>query len=127
MELAKTTPTADLIGAYYDSWRHGIGSFDEARLGAILAEDLDFEGPIAGQRRGAAGFIGGLKRFVEGLQEPIDVLHEIDSGNQAAALYDASLPQGRMRFAEFFVVDDGRISAIRLLYDAAQYRALGGR
>jgi len=32
-----------------------------------------------------------------------------------------------MRFAEFFVVEDGRIWAIKLLYDAAKYRALGGR
>jgi hypothetical protein len=32
-----------------------------------------------------------------------------------------------MRFAEFFLVEDGRIRAVKLLYDAAQYVALGGR
>jgi len=32
-----------------------------------------------------------------------------------------------MRFAEFFQVEDGRIQGIKLVYDAAQYRALGGR
>jgi hypothetical protein len=32
-----------------------------------------------------------------------------------------------MRFAEFFTVSDGQIQSIKLLYDAAQYRALGGR
>jgi uncharacterized protein YndB with AHSA1/START domain len=42
-------------------------------------------------------------------------------------LYDADLPDGTMRFAEFFTVDAGQIQAIRLLYDAAQHRALGGR
>jgi hypothetical protein len=119
--------TAELIDAYYDSWKSGIASFDETRLGAILAEDLDFEGPIAGKRKGAAGFIGGLRRFVEGLQAPIAILQQVDSGSQAALLYDANLPGGTMRFAEFFVVDGGRIRAIKLLYDAAQYRALGGR
>ena len=126
MELAKTE-TAELIDTYYDSWKNGIGSFDQARLGAILAEDLDFEGPIAGKRRGAAGFVGGLKRFAEGLQAPIQVLQQVDSGDQAAVLYDADLPQGTMRFAEFFRVGEGRIQSIKLLYDAAQYRALGGR
>ncbi len=125
--MEPATSTAELIGAYYGSWRNGIESFDEARLGAILAEDLDFEGPIAGKRRGAAGFIGGLRRFVEGLQEPIDLLQQVDSENAAAAVYDAPLPEGRMRFAEFFSVGDGRITALKLLYDAAQYRALGGR
>jgi hypothetical protein len=126
MELAKTE-TAELIDAYYDSWRNGIGSFDQTRVGAILADDLDFEGPIAGKRTGAAGFIGGLRRFVEGLQAPISLLQQVGSGDEAAVLYDADLPGGRMRFAEFFVIDGGRIRAIKLLYDATQYRALGGR
>jgi ketosteroid isomerase-like protein len=125
MELADHK-IAELIDAYYDSWRNGISSFDEPRVNAILAEDLDFEGPIAGKRQGARGFVVGLTRFVEGLQAPIRVLQQVDSGHEAAALYDADLPEGTMRFAEFFRVDEGRIKAIKLLYDAAQYRALGG-
>jgi len=32
-----------------------------------------------------------------------------------------------VRFAEFFQVDDGKIRSLRLLYDAAEYRARGGR
>ncbi len=119
--------TADLISAYYDCWRDGIASFDEPGVNGVLAEDLDFEGPIAGKRQGAAGFIAGLKRFVEGLQAPIRMVQRVASDDRAAALYDADLPSGTMRFAEFFQVDGGRIQAIKLVYDAAQYRALGGR
>ena len=126
MNIAKTE-TAELIGDYYAGWKEGISTFDEARVRGVLAENLDFEGPIAGKRQGAAGFVGGLKRFVEGLRAPIHFIQEIDSSNQAAVLYDADLPDGTMRFAEFFVVGDGRIQSIKLLYDAAQYRALGGR
>jgi ketosteroid isomerase-like protein len=126
MELTKSS-TADLINAYYGSWRSGIASFDETRLHAIIADDLDFEGPIAGKRRGAPGFIAGLSRFVEGLQAPIGVLQLVESGDAGAALYDANLPEGSMRIAEFFEVKDGRIQAIKLVYDATQYRALGGR
>jgi ketosteroid isomerase-like protein len=118
---------AQLISDYYASWKEGISTFDEARVQGVLAENLDFEGPIAGKRQGAAGFVGGLKRFVEGLRAPIRILQDIKSNNQAAVLYDADLPEGTMRFAEFFQVADGRIQSIRLLYDAAQYRALGGR
>ena len=118
---------AQLISDYYASWKEGISTFDEARVQGVLAENLDFEGPIAGKRQGAAGFVGGLKRFVEGLRAPIRILQDIKSSNQAAVLYDADLPEGTMRFAEFFQVADGRIQSIRLLYDAAQYRALGGR
>jgi hypothetical protein len=126
MELTQNG-TADLVDAYYGSWRQGVASLDATRLGEILAEELDFEGPIAGKRRGAAGFIAGLTRFVEGLQAPIGVIQHVESGDGAAVLYDASLPAGSMRFAEFFQVGGGRIQAIRLVYDAALYRALGGR
>jgi ketosteroid isomerase-like protein len=119
--------TAELIGDYYASWRDGISSFDEARARGVLVENLDFEGPIAGKRQGAAGFVGGLKRFVEGLRSPIRILQEIETSHQAAVLYDADLPEGTMRFAEFFQVSEGRIQSIKLIYDAAQYRALGGR
>jgi hypothetical protein len=126
MEIANNK-TAELIEDYYGSWRGGISSFDESRVRDVLDENLDFEGPIAGKRQGAAGFIGGLKRFVEGLREPIHILDQIDSQNHAAVLYDANLPEGTMRFAEFFHVADGRIQSIKLLYDATQYRALGGR
>ena len=118
----------DLVQEYYDSWKDGMATFDRDRLTRILAEDFAFEGPIAGRRRGPAeGFIGGLQRFVEGLQRPIDVLQEVHMDGQSAVLYDAELPGGMMRFAEFFEVKDGRIQSDRLLYDAAQYRALGGR
>jgi hypothetical protein len=55
------------------------------------------------------------------------ILQQMDSRNQAAVLYDAELPEGTLRFAEFFEVGDGRIQSIKLLYNAAQYRALGGR
>ena len=119
--------TAEVIGDYYASWKDGISSFDEGRVLGVLAEDLDFEGPIAGKRQGAVGVVGGLKRFVEGLRAPIHMLHQVDSGDQSAALYDADLPEGTMRFAEFFHINDGRIQSIKLLYDATQYRALGGR
>ena len=119
--------TAELVRIYYDTWRNGISSFDASRVGEILDENLEFEGPIAGKRQGAAGFIGGLRRFVEGLQAPIGFLQQVESDGQAASLYDAQLPAGTMRFAEFFQVEDGRIHGIKLVYDAAQYRALGGR
>ena len=116
-----------LVDAYYDAWKNGIDAFDADAVKPILAEDLDFEGPIAGKRQGAAGFIGGLTRFVEGLQAPIRFVERADGGATAAALYEADLPQGTMRFAEFFRIADGRIRGIKLVYDAAQYRALGGR
>jgi len=118
--------TAALIAEYYDSWKGGGDSFDAERLRRVLAADLDFEGPIAGKRRGAEGFVAGLGRFAESLKGLV-MLEEVRQGDQAAFLYDCDLGAGTLRFAEFIRVGDGKIEAVKLLYDADRYRALGAR
>ena len=116
----------DVVQAYYDILNGGTASFDPARLRAILAPDLVFEGPIAGRRIGAEGFIKGVSGFAETMRG-LTMLHQVHAGDMAAALYDAEMPGGTVRFAEFFQVADGRIRSLRLLYDAGTYRARGGR
>src|SRR5436853_186525 len=51
---------SDVLAGYYDSWKGGPAAFDAARLRSLLADDLDFEGPIAGHRREADGFVQAL-------------------------------------------------------------------
>jgi hypothetical protein len=68
----------------------------------------------------------GVSGFVE-TTRGLNRLQELQSGDEAAVLYDAELPGGTVRFAEFFQLDAGRIRSLRLLYDAAEYRARGGR
>jgi hypothetical protein len=41
-------------------------------------------------------------------------------------LYDARMPGGIVRFAEFFRFHDGKISALRIHYDPAEYVQRGG-
>lgn len=55
------------------------------------------------------------------------MLNRVCAGDLAAALYDARMPGGTVRFAEFFRVNVGKIQSLRLLYDATEYRARGGR
>jgi len=45
---------------------------------------------------------------------------------QAAALYDAELPGGTCRFAEFFEIDAGVSTTLRLLSDPKRDVELGG-
>jgi ketosteroid isomerase-like protein len=117
--------TAELVQAYYDSWKEGIESFDEARLRRILAPDLHFEGPISGSRDDAEPFLLGLADFVRSVQS-YQPLQQVAAGDQASALYDCALSPsgGTMRFAEFFRVRDGRIQELRLLYDPNEFRRL---
>src|SRR3954451_14498074 len=103
-----------VIDTYYDI----LAAFDAERLRAIVADDLRFEGPIAGRRVGAAEFIEGAARFAAAARSLTLLQRE-----PTAALYDAELPGGTVRFAEFFRVADDRIQALTLLYDAEAYRA----
>lgn len=125
MSTNTTERTATLLDGYYDSWKGGLATFDEARLRSLLAPNLDFEGPIAGRRTGAEPFLQGLARVV-GTMRAFHPLQRIHGETEASALYDCDLPGGRVRFAEFFRVAGDRIQAIALLYDAGEFRRCGG-
>jgi len=117
-----TDRTADVVRAYYESWKNGMGSYDEARLRAVLAPDLAFEGPIAGRRTGAEPFLKGIVGFIRALKA-VRFVETINAGKEAAVLYDADLiPAGTLRFAEFLRIENSRIQAITLVYDATEYR-----
>ncbi len=118
----ETGTTRELVQAYYDSWKNGMDSFDEARLRRILAPDLRFEGPIAGKREGLEPFMVGLADFVSRLAS-YRVVQQIDAGSEASALYDCAIGGAEpLRFAEFFRVENDKIQAITLLYDATEFR-----
>ena len=118
---------ARVVQAYYDILGGGAASFDQGRhLRPLLASDLEFEGPIAGHVVGAERFVRGVSGFVETVRR-IAMLHQICAEGIAATLYDAEMPGGIVRFAEFFQIDGGKIQTLRLMYDPAEYRARGGR
>lgn len=117
--------TAQVVRAYYDCWKNGVETFDEEQLRRLLAADLDFEGPIAGRRIGADGFLRGLLGFVKMLRS-MRVVQEVPADGEAAVLYDCDMaPDGStLRFAEFFRVENERIQQIRLVYDPAEFSRL---
>ncbi len=55
------------------------------------------------------------------------IVHQLHTADLVATLYDAEMPGGAVRFAEFFHLDGGKIQSLRLVYDATEYRARGGR
>ncbi|MFE5837784.1 nuclear transport factor 2 family protein [Arthrobacter sp. NPDC056493] len=117
----------EVLQRYYRILSAGIEAYDPAgELGTLLADDLEFEGPLAGKRRGAQGFCQGVKGFIANVTA-IDVIQEVHGPDGSATLYDAGMPGGTVRFAEFFSISDGRITALRIHYDAADYTRKGGR
>ncbi|HEX4216130.1 MAG TPA: nuclear transport factor 2 family protein [Candidatus Dormibacteraeota bacterium] len=122
-----TDTISEVLETYYSVLRGGVAAFDgESRLRPILDEELSFEGPIAGRVSGAERFLRGVSGFIQTVRE-VRMIEQLQAGDRAAALYDADMPGGTVRFAEFFEINGGRIRSLRLLYDAAEYRARGGR
>ena len=116
-----------VLQAYYRILGAGMASYDPAgEFRTLLADDLEFEGPLAGKRTGAEGFCQGVKGFIANVRA-INVIQEVHGLRGSAILYDARMPGGTVRFAEFFTISDGRIAALRLHYDGADYTRKGGR
>lgn len=115
-----------VIKAYYTILTGGVENYGEGReLAPLLADDLDFEGSIAGQVTGSAHFVQGVKGFIANVSK-IELIQEIHGSDGTAILYDAHMPKGIVRFSEFFTFAGGKIQRLRLLYDPADYIAKGG-
>ena len=116
-----------IVRAYHDTLTGGIASFDEGqRLRTILASDFVFEGPIAGPRRRCGEIHKRRLGFIE-TARTVNMLRQLYAEGMAAALYEAEMPGGTVRFAEFFQIAAGKIRSIELVYDPVEYRARGGR
>jgi len=118
-----TEKTLELVRAYYESWSHGAGRYDEAELRRVLHPKLAFESPI-GKRETLDDFLPGLQRFAKTVKA-FHPLQLFGSGAEAAAIYDCSLtaPVDSLRCAEVFRVEGERIVSIRLVFDATPYKS----
>ncbi|MBK7863121.1 MAG: nuclear transport factor 2 family protein [Archangiaceae bacterium] len=119
--------TEELVRAYYQSWTKGPGTqVDVAKLKELFAQDLVFEGPIAGRRVGAPPLIEAVAGIGSRLKS-MKRLTEVYGESTAAVMYELDLtaPAGVTRFAEFFTVTEGKISTLRLSYDPTEFKKLG--
>ena len=109
-----------LIETYHNAWTSG--DFSTARK--CLADDLDFRGSIDTFTK-ADDFIAALTQF-QGMLRKVTVLRRFFSDEGAAFLYDCETPTpaGTIRTAEFFTIRKGKISEIRLVFDATELRKL---
>lgn len=113
--------TRQLIETYHQAWTSG----DIVKARGCLAEDLDFQGSIQTFKK-ADDFAPALAQF-QGMLRGVTLLQSLFSESGAALLYDCDTrsPAGVIRTAEFFTVQDGKITRIRLVFDATELRELG--
>ena len=114
--------TRQLIETYHKAWTSG--DFITARR--CLADNLDFKGSID-TFQNADDFINALKGF-KGMLRGIGILKNYFDHSGGAILYDCKPPPQPELFepSEFFSVDNGKITEIRLVFDATELRKLMG-
>ena len=112
--------TRQLIETYHNAWTSG----DFAIARTCLADDLDFKGSIDTFHT-ADEFIATLRQFQSMLRH-VTLLKSFFEQAGAALLYDCDTasPAGVIRTAEFFTTKGGKISEIRLVFDASKLRKL---
>ena len=111
-----------VITNYHDAWTKG--DMQTARL--YLTDDLDFQGSIDAFRK-ADDFVIALTMF-QTMLRGVNLIQSFFSESGAALLYDCDTmsPAGVLRTAEFFTVKGGKITSIRLVFDATELRKLMG-
>jgi ketosteroid isomerase-like protein len=100
----------------------GEGRLDDVR--ELLHPDVTFEGAGSNVLQGADAYVAALERL-----SPIIARNEIlrvfgdGDGDETCVIYDfvTDTPVGPVRSIEWLTFEDGRIAAIRLLFDKARW------
>lgn len=113
----------DTVREYLGAMFGGHSDFDRAR--ALLADDLDYEGPML-TAKDADDFIGQMRAIAARVPAmKAEIRHVISDGELVAALYELGSPHPVL-FAEWFKVVDGRIAAIAIVHDTRPYAGMQG-
>lgn len=123
-----STSAPAVLREYYRVLTAGADALGEGQgLRVLLSRHLDFTGSLAGHRPDATdGFLHGVAGFISTVRS-IDVVREAHDEQGSAVLYDAEMPGGTVRFAEFFTFRDDVIDTLNLHYDGQDYIAKGGQ
>ena len=105
---------------FFKAWT--TGDFDSAR--ALLHDDLSFEGPIDSFDNADAyiGALRGLSQIVKSAEEQKVFV----DGNDVCVIYNlvTASPAGTAPTAEWYHLRNGKISSVRVFFDARPFAAM---
>ncbi len=111
------TPVA-IARAFTEAWT----SHDMETAARYVAEDVDFDGPIAGHTTGIEAYMQGLAAFARAITG-VQVLAAFGDEEHALIMYEVTTgPFGTLRSAELLTIRDGKIQADKLTFDTYKVR-----
>lgn len=112
--------TAGIVRTYHDAWT----GKDFPRAVSLLSSSLAVEVPVNDYPT-TESFAAALRAFGS-MVTNVELLAAMSAGNEAMLLYDLEAQRlGRLRVAEHFTVDRGKITRIRQIHDTTAVRAAG--
>jgi ketosteroid isomerase-like protein len=107
------TDAAAAAATYFDAWR----ARDFARLRSVLADDVDFAGPLA-TVTGGDECLRGLQGMAQ-IMTSLEVRKVFDDGSDVLTWFDlATSVAETVPVANWMHVEDGKITRIRVAFDA---------
>jgi SnoaL-like protein len=107
-----TDPEA-AAATYFDAWR----ARDFTRLRSVLADNVDFAGPL-GRARGADDCLRGLQGMAQ-IMTGLEVRKVFRAGSDVLTWFDLSTSVAdTVPVANWMHVEDGKITRIRVAFDA---------
>lgn len=106
------TDTSTTAATYFEAWR----GHDFARLRSVLADDVDFAGPLGEVKGGDDCLRGleGLSRIMTG----IDIQKVFVAGPDVLTWYDMATSVAEpVPVANWMHIEDGKITRIRVTFD----------
>src|SRR5436190_22232024 len=110
-----------------ESYRTALGKGDFASARNLMQGNMVFEGPLDTFNK-ADNYLAANKRLASIIQR-IDLKKVFVDGNDVCVLYEmvTNTPAGTAFIAEWYQVKDGKIAALRAVFDARPFAALFGR
>jgi hypothetical protein len=107
------TDAATTAATYFDAWR----ARDFARLRSVLADDVDFDGPLA-HVNGRDDCLRGLQGMAQ-IMTGLEVRKVFRDGPDVLTWFDlATSVAETVPVANWMHVEDGKITRIRVAFDA---------
>src|SRR5437762_780159 len=115
--------TRKVVTSFFEAWTTN----DPHAARALMADDLDYSGPLNAYRT-ADALLPPLMKFAAMLRAS-RMIEIVVEGDRAALLYDCELPPpvGTLRSASFQRVANGKICSYRQAFDATELRKVQGR
>ncbi len=107
------TDAASVAATYFDAWRER----DFGRLRSVLADDVDFDGPLASVQ-GGDDCLRGLQGMAE-IMTGLEIRKVFRDGNDVLTWFDLSTKVAdTVPVANWMQIRDAKISRIRVVFDA---------